>query len=120
MNSEPSLVIKAGDKLLACHRRLFDNDQPRFFIGEVLSSNDSVIKVRGYSLLRDLSTGHFKRKNEIRTKIVSVVAGTHIFYELPDDVAVDSVKVESIGGKVALHGDGGFRMDLTEHSIHRA
>jgi len=120
MNSEPSLVIKPGDNLLACHRRLFENDQPRFFVGEVLSSNDSVIKVRGYSLLRDLSTGHFERKKEIRTKVVSVVAGTHIFYELPNDVSVDSIKVESIGEKIALHGDGGYRMDLTEHSIHRA
>jgi len=120
MNSETTLVIRPGDKLLACHRRLFDNDQPRFFVGEVLSSNDSVIKVRGYSLLRDLSTGHFERKKEVRTKVVSVVAGTHIFYQLPDDVPVDSIKVQSIGGKVGLHGEGGFTMDLTEHSIHRA
>ena len=118
MDSEPSLVIKPGDKLLACHRRLFENDEPRYFTGEVLSSNDWVIKVRGYSHLRDLSTGHFARKGEIRTKVISVTSGTHILYELPHDIPVDTMKIRSVGGTVELRGDGEFRMDLTEYSVH--
>ena len=117
--SGESLVIKPGDRLLACHCRLFDNDQPRFFVGEVLSSNDAVIKIRGYSHLRDLSTGHFERKDEVRTKVISVSSGSHILYELPLDVPVASIKIQNVGGKVGLAGDGGFKMDLTEHSIHR-
>ena len=115
---EPALVIKPGDRVLACHRRLFENDEPRYFVGEVLSSNDSVIKIRGYSHLRDLSTGHFQRKPEIRTKLVSVTSGAHILYELPNETPVDSMRIESVGGKVQLRGDGGFGMDLTEYSIH--
>ena len=118
MDSEPSLVIKPGDKLLACHRRLFENDEPRYFNGEVLSSNDSVIKLRGCSHLRDLSTGHFKRKDEIRTKVISVTSGTHILYELPPDAPVESMQIRGIGGKVELRGHGEFRMDLTEYSVH--
>ena len=56
--------------------------------------------------------------DEIRTKVLSVSSGTHIFYELPNDVPVDSMKVKSVGGKVALTGAGEFRMDLTEYSVH--
>ncbi len=118
MESEPSLVIKPGDKLLACHRRLFENDEPRYFTGEVLSSNDSVVKIRGYSHLRDLSTGHFARKGEIRTKVISVTSGTYILYALPDDASVDAMEIRSVGGKVELRGDREFRMDLTEYSVH--
>ena len=92
MDRETSLVIKPGDKLLACHRRLFENDGPRYFVDEVLSSNDSVIKICGYSHFRDLNTGHFERKGEIRTKVISVTSGTHILYELPSETLVDSMK----------------------------
>ena len=92
--------------------------EPRYFTGEVLASNDSVIKLRGYSHLRDLSTGHFARKGEIRTKVISVISGTHILYELPSDASVDSMQIRSVGGKVELRGDGEFRMDLTEYSVH--
>lgn len=119
MDTEPSLVIKPGDKLLACHRRLFENDEPRYFVGDVISSNDSVLKIRGYSHFRNLSTGHFERKGEVRTKVISVTSGTHLLYELPHDVPVASMKIESMGGKIGLFGDGGFNMDLAEYSTHR-
>ena len=80
--------------------------------------DDSVVKLRGCSHLRDLSTGHFTRKDEIRTKVISITSGTHILYELPYDAPVDSMQIRSVGGKGELQGHGGFRMDLTEYSVH--
>ncbi len=42
------MIIPEGARILACHRRLFEKDEPRFFVGEVLASNDAVIKVQRF------------------------------------------------------------------------
>jgi hypothetical protein len=116
MNAEGDRVIKTGDKLLACHRRLFENDEPRYFAGEVLSSNDSLIKIRGYSHFRNLSTGHFECKSEVRTKVISILSGAYILYELPQEVPVDSLQIVSECTTVSLRSGNGFSLDLTEFS----
>jgi len=115
MSGEGGAVVKPGDKLLACHRRLFESDEPRFFAGEVLSSSDWLIKLRGYSHFRNLNTGHFDRKGEMRTKILSV-SGAYILYELPGEVSVESLQVVSEGTKVMLRDGKAFSLDLTEYS----
>jgi len=115
MGAGSDLVVKPGDKLLACHRRLFESDEPRFFAGEVLSSNDWLVKLRGYSHFRNLNTGHFDRKGDIRTKILSV-SGAYILYELPREVSVESLQIVSEGATVRLSDGAAFTLDLTEYS----
>ena len=115
MSEVGDVVVKSGDKLLACHRRLFESDEPRFFVGEVLSSSDWLIKLRGYSYYRNLNTGHFDRKDEVRTKVISAL-GAYILYELPPRVAVESLQIVSQGSKVMLHDGNAFALDLTEYS----
>ena len=101
MSEDGGLVVGPGDKLLACHRRLFDSDEPRFFARQVLSSSDSLIKIRGYSHSRNLNTGHFDRKGEVRTKILSV-SGAYVLYELPRDISIESLQVVSEADRSAL------------------
>lgn len=119
LNVRQRMIIEAGDRILACHRRLFEKDEPRFFAGEVLESNDSVIKARGFSFSRDLSTGHIVVKNEQHTKIISVISGTYLLYALPDDVAIEHLRFVQDKGKLVLADQAGFRMDLTEHGQSR-
>jgi hypothetical protein len=107
------MVLTEGSKVLACHRRLFDSDQPRYFVGEVVAATESVIKINGFSFVRDLGTGKYLRKEDLRTKIISLVAGSHILYELPGNVIVRSLKF-TYDGYLTLADDLGFQMDLAE------
>lgn len=108
------MILGRGAIIFASHRRLFEADIPRYFVGQVLESNEAIIKVRGYSFVRDQGTGRLIRKNDLRTKIVSVLAGTHLLYELPDSVLVESLRLESEEGFLFLSDGHGFRMDLAE------
>lgn len=112
MSDVPMLELK--DKVLACHRRLFDADEPRFFAGEVTAFNGAVVKLRGYSFVRDLNTGSLLRKPDERIKLISVIAGTHLLYQLPAAVVIQSLHFKLDEGLLVLADGAGFEMDLTE------
>lgn len=107
-------MINNHDKLLACHRRLFEADQPRYFVGEVIAFNGAAVKIRGYSFVRDLGTGKLLRKPDQRTKIISLIAGTHLLYELPATVSIADLRITSNEGFLVLTDDDEFQMDMTE------
>ena len=108
------MLISQGAKVLVCHRRLFAEDQPRYFIGVVEAYADGIAKVSGFTWTRDAARG-FQRKSDRRTKLISIASGGLIVYEIPDEVDIEDVRIEQPGGHVVSATDGSkFRMDLSE------
>jgi hypothetical protein len=108
-------MLEPGNKLLIAHRRMFESEQPRYFVGEVVAYDAGLVKLEGYSFARDnMMAGAFLRKDDIRIKIVAIVSGTFIVYQLPDPTDVHQVRFEaSEGGLVLTDGDV-LNMNLTE------
>jgi hypothetical protein len=108
------MLLSEGARLLVCHRRLFPEDHPRYFVGVVEGYADGVVKVSGFTWARDTSRG-FQRKTDRRTKLISIAAGNLIVYELPRETDVEDIRIEQPGGHVVIATDGKkFRMDLSE------
>jgi len=108
-------MLEQGEKVLIVHRRLFEKDTPRFFMGEVQAYDAGIAKVKGYTFVKDLFSGNMKRKSASRIKIISIVSGTFIVYQLPVTVLLDSVRFElDQDGGLVLTDDGGFSMDVAE------
>jgi hypothetical protein len=74
------MILKEGDKILVGHRRLFDKDAVRFFIGQVEAFEAGLVKTTGHSYVRDAMGGQVVEKAEQRTKILSLSSGTLIVY----------------------------------------
>jgi hypothetical protein len=108
------MILRVGSKILACHRRLYDGDQPRYFVGEVVGTGESVIKATGYSFVRDLTTGKYPRKEDVRTKIISLTSGAILVYELPREIVISSLKLTFDVGHLLLTDGVRFVMDLAE------
>jgi len=108
------MLLREGDKILVAHRRLFDKDVARFFIGQVEAYEAGVVKVTGHSYVRDALGGQVVEKAEQRTKTLSLSSGTLIVYQLPDGVALDTLKFVSAEGRLSLTDGKGFTMNLTE------
>jgi hypothetical protein len=62
------MMIEQGEKLLIVHRRLFEKDTPRFFVGEVQAYEAGIAKVKGYTFVKDLFGGNMKKKPVPRIK----------------------------------------------------
>lgn len=108
------MLLPNGTKILACHRRLFPEDQPRYFFGVVEAYMEGVAKVSGFTWTRDAANG-FVRKRDRRTKLIAVASGSVLVYELPSQVDVEAIRIEQPSGHVVIATDGDkFRMDMAE------
>ncbi len=109
------MLVPGGAKLLLAHRRLFPEDQPRFFIGTVEAYADGMARISGYSWVREQLRGDILRKRDPRTKLVSLVAGTLLVYVLPDEVDIENLSIEHGTDRDYVLTDGKeFQMDLSE------
>lgn len=107
------MILGTGAKLLACHRRLFEEDHVRFFVGTVTDYEAGIAKVRSFTWTRDPSHG-FQRKSDERTKIVPISSGAMLVYELPTEIEMSELRIEQRGYQVHLTDGKKFRIDLSE------
>jgi hypothetical protein len=108
------MLLERGDVVLVAHRRLFQGDEPRYFIGEVLGYDAGVVKLSGRSYARDLVSGELVEKAEERTKLVALASGTVLVYQLPGSVMRERLTFHNEDGETWLQDGEGFRMNLTE------
>ena len=54
------MILAQGDKVMIVHRRLYQGDNSRYFVGVVDGYSDGIAKVSGHSWLRD-HCRHFER-----------------------------------------------------------
>lgn len=100
------MVLHPGDKILAVHRRLFEGDSPRFFVGEVEECEGGLARVHGESWTRDMDSGLMVHKSMKRTKILALASGTLIVYQLPADTRLADAELRA-------NSDGG--LELVDH-----
>lgn len=109
------MIVEKGDKLLVTHRRLFAEDQPRFFVGVVEEYEDGLAAVTGHSFVREPVRGDLVRKPDQRTKLVSIASGNVLVYLLPSATALEELRAEhGPDGSVVLTDGAGLCMDLTD------
>lgn len=109
------MIVGPGDKVLVVHRRLFDEDENRFFVGVVEHFESGIARVTGHSFVRDFIGGQVHTKADPRTKLLSLSSGTLIVYVLSKETAIESVQfvVADDGGITATDGKS-LRMNLSE------
>ncbi len=110
------MLLERGDVVLISHRRMFPHDEARFFVGRTLACENELVKVEGFSFVRDLTSGHIIRKDEKRVKLVSLASPGYIFYQLSGVIDVSNVNVRDEAGEVALVEGSRELMNLAERS----
>jgi len=107
------MLLAADTKVLVVHRRLFENDQSRYFVGRVEGYEAGIAKIRGRTWTRD-KYGQMVKKDDDRIKIVSLSSGTLIVYQLPSGTDMEALQIEIEEQKVVLKDGQKFEMDLSE------
>ena len=107
------MLLAADTKVLVVHRRLFEKDQSRYFVGRVEGYDSGIAKIRGRTWTRD-KYGHIIKKMDERTKILSLSSGTLIVYQLPIDTDMDALQINMTDEQVVLSDGKTFEMDLSE------
>ena len=112
------MILQDGNRVLIVHRRLYDNDLPRFFVGIVDGYEAGICKATGYSWVKDTFASRLIGKREKRSKIFSLSSGTLLVYQLPDHLQLEKLSFEVDPQRRLWLGDGlDFKMDLSEREF---
>ena len=111
------MILDKGDKILAVHRRLFREDQPRYFTGVVDRCEDGLALVTGHSWVREPVSGEILRKPDRRQKLISLNSGTLILYRLDRRVRMENLEMRHGPTNEVVLSDGAeLAVDLTERA----
>lgn len=95
---------------------MFQHDEDRFFLGRVITCEGVLVKLVGYTFVRDLSNGHIVRKNEKRARVLSLASPGYIVYQLPGDVQIEQATITSGNGAAILLDGTRELMNLAERA----
>ncbi len=107
-------ILNAGEKVHVIHRRHFDSEPHRHFVGTVNEYEDGVVRMTGHVFAVDPTTFQFVRRPEIRTRVVSVVSGEVIVNVLPPSVDLAKVVYRVEGTSVRVSDGSAWYLDISE------
>ena len=112
-------VVETGDKLHIMTRRLFEDDLRRHFVGEVISSTDSLVEVRGYTFILDSGTNEYTRLPGERTRLFSLGEAGHIVNKIPKDVELSAISYQNRDNRLVVTDGGSFSLAINEFGSGR-
>ena len=113
-------MLEKGEKVFVITRRLFDGDRIRQFVGEVIKSSDTAMKVRGYVFVHDDFTNEIVRREDVRTRIVSLIDAANIILVISKEVILENVQyeIDDMNQRV-LTDKASFSMNLNEFGTNK-
>jgi len=113
------MILEPGDKLLVVHRRLFEGDSVRFFVGEVEDYGDGIARIAGHTWTWDAYSKEILRKEGIRRKLIALGSGTFLVYQLDAGTGLEQVRFWcEPDGSIWVTDDAGLMMDISDRA-HR-
>lgn len=110
-----SLLLNPGEKIHVIHRRYFEKDVRRHFVGQVEAFADGVARASGYVfVIDDLNKHLFVRRPDRRIKLIPITTGDVLVNVIPDSVDLAQVRYE-LGDRTLRVTDGStWIMDVKE------
>jgi hypothetical protein len=108
-------ILKRGENILVIHRRRFDKDIRRHFVGAVESYEDGIARATGYVfVIDDLNKHLFMKRPDRRTKLIPIGSGDVIVNVLPDSVDIEEVRYVLSERTLWITDGNGWKMDVKE------
>ncbi len=107
-------AIEVGDKLHIITRRQFENDVRRHFAGEVTGISGEVQQLRGYAFVFELGHNEYKRRPELRSRLLSVAQSGLIVTKIPTEIAIESLQYHMVDGQLVVTDGKSFTLDINE------
>jgi|SRR6185312_1165800 hypothetical protein len=108
------MILRVGEKIHVIHRRYFEKEARRHFVGVVDACEGGVIRVTGHVYSVDRVKYLFVRRPEIRTRIISLVSGDVLINVLPDSVNLEKIVYKQEKKGVRVTDGSAWHLDLSE------
>jgi hypothetical protein len=108
------MILRSGEKIHVIHRRHYEKDTHRHFVGIVEDYEGGVARVVGHVYTVDTAKFQYIRRPELRTRIISVVSGDLLVNILPASVDLAKIKYKQEGKAVRVTDGSDWFLDLSE------
>jgi len=108
------MILRSGEKVHVIHRRYYDKDQHRHFIGHVEAYEGGIARVVGHVFTVDTVKFQYVRRPELRTRIISIVGGDLLINVIPDSVDLDKITYKQEKKGVRVTDGSAWHLDLSE------
>jgi hypothetical protein len=108
------MILKKGEKIHVTHRRYFEKEARRHFVGTVEDYESGMARVTGYVYTVDRAKYAFVRRPEKRTRIISLVSGDAFINVLPPSVDLEKIVYRQEGKAVRVTDGSDWYLDLSE------
>jgi hypothetical protein len=108
------MILKPGEKVHIIHRRNYEKDRHRHFIGTVEFYDLGVARVTGHVYTVDPVKFSFMKRPEPRTRLVSIVSGDVLVNILPAKVKLDNIIYKQERKAVRVTDGSDWYLDLSE------
>ena len=110
-----SALLSPGEKIHVMHRRRFEKDVRRHFVGEVETDEQGVARASGYVfVIDDLSKHLFVKRPDRRTKFVPIGPGDVIVNVIPQTLDLERVAYELKDRSLLVTDGSAWSMDAKE------
>ncbi len=107
------MILNTGEYIHIIHRQLFPGDARRHFVGTVEAHEGSIVRVKGYLFAMDSTQSQFVRREQLRTRIVSLDDAV-IVNVLPSHVKIDEITyTHRPNGDVLVTDGTDWHLDMT-------
>ncbi|MDX1952433.1 MAG: hypothetical protein SFY81_09620 [Verrucomicrobiota bacterium] len=107
------MILKPGEKIHVIHRRNYDKDQHRHFIGVVDAYEGGIARVSGHTYTVDTTTFKFLRRPELRTRIIALASDVLINI-IPTSVDLEKITYRQEKKAVRVTDGSDWHLDLSE------
>ena len=108
------MLLSKGEKIHVVHRRLFEKDIRKHFLGEVETCENGIVRAVGHIyVIEDAKENVFRKKPEKRTRIISLNHAVFVNV-LPSAVDLEKVTYESRGRSLRITDGSEWFLDLKE------
>jgi hypothetical protein len=115
MKEHKAPILSPGEKLHVMHRRHFEKDARRHFVGEVESYEHGIARAAGYVfVVDDLDKHRFVKRPDSRTKLIPISSGEVIVNVIPASVDLAQVHYELRDRALYVTDGKAWRIDVKE------
>ena len=108
------MILRSGEKIHVIHRRLYEKDPHRHFIGTVETYEQGVARVVGHVYTVDNAKFQYMRRPELRTRLISVVSGDLLVNIIPSSVNLEKITYKQEKKSVRVSDGSDWFLDLSE------
>src|SRR5258708_35077684 len=108
------MILQKGEKIHVIHRRHFDKDPHRHFVGVVEDYENGIARVTGHIYTVDSAKFVFFRRPELRTRIIPLGSGELLVNVIPPSVDLEKIIYKQEKKSVRVTDGGDWHLDISD------